>query len=201
MALIALATVCSGSALAEEYFFRSIGVAEDQQARRLDYIESKLGITRYDFHFVIPRDHKIVATFVSRLRGKPFDAGSGIYHIAPSPNPEDKGFIYIDRFAPGHPLMVNSKVYWDVALFRSMRFGFMIPAEVPQGAMKMEQMPIDNFQPTKDYTAWRFVTYSMDGSELFFYSLSIRMEPLTPDDKLGRVRKEPTNPRSLPHKR
>ena len=188
-ALIAFATVCSESAIAGTPFFRSIGVEDDHPAHRLDYIESKLGISRYDFHFVIPQDHKIVATFSARLHGKPYEAGSGIYHIAPSSNPDNKGFIYINSFVPGRPLMTDSKAYWDITLFRAMRFGFMIPAEALQGSMNMEQTPIDDLQPAKGYTVWRFVTHSTDGSELFFYSLSIRMEPLSPEDKLGGVRK------------
>ncbi len=164
-------------------------------SQRLDYIESRLGIQRHWFQYSIPRGKKLIATLAIELDGKPFAGGAGVYHIAPPINPKvTEQRLRISTFSPSDPILSSQNMVWNVNFDGAFNLSFFFPrAALERGGSVAKSMPLSSLEPSKDYEAWSYVVRADNkeagGKDACRFTLTVRVEPIEPADKLGEVRK------------
>ena len=118
-ALLAFSLSCSQGSRPSA-FFQPGGFDADSRlnslARKLGYMQSKLGFETYEFEFATPSDKKLVATLKAELNGSPVPELSGIYHIPPTGNhPNDRGWISINFFYPQYQTPTQQLPTWELS--------------------------------------------------------------------------------------
>lgn len=176
-------------------------------ARRLQYIQSKLGIESYEFEFATPPDRKLIATFVAKLNGEIVPDLSHVFHIPPADKSEGGGRISI-YFLHSSPYQRNTGPIWEIH--------FRIPTEGHShldGHSHTMSAPFDpslhlggrstgthtsgvsSIRDGEDYAVWDYQAYSdppdeaLESEYAFSYRLNIRMEKLKEGEKIEGIRR------------
>ncbi len=184
-------------------------------ASRVEALESTVGIERWEFEYRIPPGYTLFATFQAELDGKPLPGMSATYHVVPSwPSEETNGEVDVLFNHPEFQTKLPQRSTWTVSLAARNERNDLFwrgGSSKRTGNSFFNDSPIDpstytglsgrgedsgwvaSLDPGREHEVWEYTCSghpSFEGNEEpfnFKYSLSVRMEPLKPDDELGSV--------------
>lgn len=189
-------------------FFKPVSNDLDSQVdslrQQLGYVQSKLGMTSYDFDFAIPEGKKLVATFVANMDDKPVPQLSGVFHIPTTDEaPDKKGHLSVVFFHPKYESLSEQSSTCDIS-FRVPKANVNYTMPLPfdrisfAGGVSMSNgaSALPSLDEGKDHPAWNIMIMaegrdkSGQPSYVFKYTLNVRLEKLAEGEILNEIKRD-----------
>ena len=186
-------------------FFQPAGVDADSRinslARKMGYIQSKLGFAIYEFEFATPKDKKLIATFKAELNGNLVPELSGTYHIPPTgSNPNSQGLISVNFSYPNYQTQSPQPPTWELNFSSGgVGQGWTITCPFTFSATQGRSTSVGNsglgkLEDDQTHEVWEYEISPVEANKSvqskFKYSLTIKLEKVEEGEDLQKIRKE-----------
>lgn len=184
-------------------FFRSTGRDTDSRVdsltRQLQYLQSRLGFTTYEFEFATPRDMKVIATLKAEFKGQVVPDLSGIYTIPPTrQNQIQPDRVTLNFFYPKYQTKANESPEWEFNVKSGdILYTWAAAAPITPGegmAVQVNTAGLSPLDDDKEHDIWDYKIVPMQAAQGeppdFSYTLTIRLEKVKSGEKLDKVIRE-----------
>ena len=186
--------------------FAPVSIVFDSQVEslkrhlQLGYVQTKQGEGAFNFQFVVPKDQKLLATFVAELDGEVIPNMSWVFHVPSTDKAsENKGTISIYFLNP--PSKSSTKLLPTLELeFNTSGENHRYeasPAFIPTISGTKTRHVSASGRPLyyEDYQAWKYEIIETDNrgklSHKFKYTLNFRVDDVAEGEIEDIVRREP----------